>query len=122
MPPPAPRFCSHIIAAEPRLICAIRLYACAWLALQTASDATAFQLRHTETARRVADLWPAKRQRQAAVAQMQRLGAGGGLFLEGHPVHGVNGVYARVGSDLYEGWPRYECESGDGGRSSSDGD
>jgi len=59
-------------------------------------------------------LWPAKRQRQAAVAQMQRLGAGGGLFLEGHPVHGVNGVYARVGSDLYEGWPRYECESGGG--------
>eukprot|EP01048_Picozoa_sp_COSAG05_P003752 COSAG05_NODE_180_length_14817_cov_423.925262_16_plen_363_part_00 len=64
--------------------------------LTNLEDASAFQLRIAEAARKIADRWPAKRQRTAAVAQAQRLGGGGGLLLEGHPVNGVNGVYVQV--------------------------
>ena len=45
-----------------------------------------------------------------AAAQAQRLGAGGGLALRGHPDPSFNGVYRRVGPGLHEGWPRYACE------------
>eukprot|EP01047_Picozoa_sp_COSAG01_P090617 COSAG01_NODE_22424_length_856_cov_1.239102_1_plen_239_part_10 len=52
-------------------------------------------------------------QRQAALAQAQRLGEGGGLSLEGHPIPEVNGLYRRVGQELHEGWPRYKHVSND---------
>ena len=50
-------------------------------------------------------------QQRAAQAQAARLGAGGGLQLEGHPLPAYNGVYRRVGQELHGGFPRYEHAS-----------
>ena len=47
----------------------------------------------------------------AAAAQAERLGAGGALQLEGHPMPACNGVYRRVGQELHGGFPRYEHAS-----------
>ena len=47
-----------------------------------------------------------------AQAQAERLGAGGGLQLEGHPLPAFNGVYRWVGQELHEGFPRYAHASG----------
>ena len=50
-------------------------------------------------------------QARAAQAQAERLGAGGALQLEGHPMPAYNGVYRRVGQELHGGFPRYEHAS-----------
>ena len=46
-----------------------------------------------------------------AQAQAERLGAGGALQLEGHPVPTFNGVYRWVGQELHGGFPQYEHAS-----------
>eukprot|EP01048_Picozoa_sp_COSAG05_P001680 COSAG05_NODE_57_length_23291_cov_75.862668_40_plen_248_part_00 len=51
-------------------------------------------------------------QQRAAQAQAERLGAGGALQLEGHPIADHNGVYRRVGQELHGGFPDYEHVSG----------
>ena len=75
-------------------------------ASQTAEQAAAEAERLEEEARK-------KREAQARVAQAQveRLGAGGGLQLEGHPLPAYNGVYRRAGEELHGGFPRYEHAS-----------
>ena len=50
-------------------------------------------------------------QPRAAQAQAGRLGAGGALQLDGHPLPACNGVYRRVGQELHGGFPRYEHAS-----------
>ena len=74
--------------------------------MQTAEQAAAEAERLEEQARQ-------KREAQAQVAQAQaeRLGAGGALQLEGHPMPAYNGLYRRVGQELHGGFPRYEHAS-----------
>ena len=75
-------------------------------AFQTAEQVAAEAERVEEEARQ-------KREAQARAAQAQaaRLGAGGALQLEGHPLPQYNGVYRRVGQELHGGFPRYEHAS-----------
>ena len=77
-------------------------------ASRTAEQAAAEAERLEEQARQ-------RREAQACAAQAQaeRLGAGGALQLEGHPMPAYNGVYRRVGQELHEGWPRYKHASND---------
>ena len=79
-------------AALPPLCCAF----------QTAEQAAAEVERLEEEARQKREA-----QARAAQAQAERLGAGGALQLEGHPMPACNGVYRRVGQELHGGFPRY---------------
>ena len=71
-------------------------------AFQTAEQAAAAAERFEEEARTRREP-----QQRAARAQAERLGAAGGLQLEGHPLPACNGVYRRVGEELHGGFPRY---------------
>ena len=71
-------------------------------AFQTAEQAAAEAERLEEEARQRREA-----QARAAQAQAERLGAGGALRLEGHPLPACNGLYRRVGEELHEGFPRY---------------
>ena len=75
-------------------------------ASQTAEQAAAEAERLEEEARKKREP-----QARAAQAQAERLGAGGGLQLEGPPMPAFNGVYRRVGQELHGGFPRYEHAS-----------
>ena len=75
-------------------------------AFQTAEQAAAEAERLEEQARQRREP-----QARAAQAQAERLGAGGALQLEGHPLPAYNGVYRRVGQELHGGFPRYEHAS-----------
>ena len=75
-------------------------------ASQTAEQAAAEAKRLEEEARQKQEA-----QARPAQAQAERLGAGGGLQLEGHPLPAYNGVYRRVGQELHGGFPRYEHAS-----------
>ena len=75
-------------------------------ASQTAEQAAAEAERLEEQARQKREA-----QARAAQAQAERLGAGGALQLEGHPMPAYNGVYRRVGQELHGGFPRYEHAS-----------
>ena len=73
---------------------------------QTAEQAAAEAERLEEQARQKREP-----QARAALAQAERLGAGGALQLEGHPTPAFNGMYRRVGQELHGGFPRYEHAS-----------
>ena len=75
-------------------------------AFQTAEQVAAAAERVEEQARQKREP-----QARAAQAQAERLGAGGALQLEGHPIPQYNGVYRRVGQELHGGFPRYEHAS-----------
>ena len=83
-------------------------------AMQLADQEAAEEAEVAEIVQRTEDILAARAAggdpAAAAVAQAQRLGAGGGLGLEGFPTgaESYNGLYRRAGRELYNGWPRYE--------------